>query len=156
MPAELLTYNLHILVCRLYKQETACGAVAKDLEYWVERSIQDLKSTVKYRTTEWPEKIAVQRALVSQRLHLLCLEHPEVRGFDELCPAYRAAALRGNMDSGTSVHGSQLLGVGKPVSNPERQVALRTALRRLLRSARPAGWSHQRDTDSAYLRQQAG
>ena len=153
MPAELLTYNLHILVCRLHKQEEACGAVAKDLEFWVERNIQELKSAVKYRTTEWPEKIAVQRALVGQRLHLLCMEHPQVRGFDELCPAYRAAAVRGNVDSGTSAHGSQLLGVGKPVSNPGRQAALRTALRRLLRTARPAGWSHQRDTDSAALHQ---
>ena len=151
MPAQLLTYNLHILVCRLHKQEEACGAVAKDLEYWVERSIQDLKSSVKYRTTEWPEKIAVQRILVGQRLHLLCTEHPEVRGFDELCPAYRAAAVKGNVDSGASVHGSQLLGVGKPVSNPEREATFRTGLRRLLRSGRPAGWSHQRDTDSAAL-----
>ncbi|DBB03152.1 TPA: hypothetical protein ACH3X1_013321 [Trebouxia sp. C0004] len=37
LPESLLTYNLHILVCRLYKQEEARGCTATCGELWVER-----------------------------------------------------------------------------------------------------------------------
>jgi len=48
---------MHILACRLPKQEEARGYVSKDGELWVERGIQRVKRNVKYRTTEHPEKL---------------------------------------------------------------------------------------------------
>ena len=64
----LLTYNLHILVCRLQKQEEAKGCVARCGELCVERGIQ-VTSNVKYKLTSCPDKLyaAVLQDLVVTR-----------------------------------------------------------------------------------------
>ena len=54
--SRLLTFNLHILNCRLSKQETARGATSKDMELWTERLIQVLCRDVKYTSTRYPEQ----------------------------------------------------------------------------------------------------
>jgi len=46
---KLLSFNLHILNCRLYEQEQARGHVAFENELWIERVIQALKQSTKYR-----------------------------------------------------------------------------------------------------------
>lgn len=68
LPASQLTYNMHILVCRLYKQEEARGCTATCGELWVERDIQYVKCNVKYRTTSCPEKLFVHDHLVDKAL----------------------------------------------------------------------------------------
>ena len=50
LPQGLLTHNLHLLACRLARQGTARGYVAKDIELWLERGVQLLKRNVKYRS----------------------------------------------------------------------------------------------------------
>ncbi|KAL0029437.1 hypothetical protein WJX77_007855 [Trebouxia sp. C0004] len=46
LPESMLSYNLHILVRRLKKQEEAKGCVARCGKLWVGRGIQDVKSNV--------------------------------------------------------------------------------------------------------------
>lgn len=46
-PWKLMSFNLHILVCRLYKQEEARGHTAFDNELWIERSIHTLKEVTR-------------------------------------------------------------------------------------------------------------
>ena len=43
-PNSMFTYNLHILTCRLRKQEQARGSISKDLDFPVERVMQDFKA----------------------------------------------------------------------------------------------------------------
>ena len=71
----MLTYNLHILVCRLHKQEEAKGCVARRSEMWVERGIQFVKSNcnVEYRTTACPEKLYVHDVMRDEAL--LAMRH---------------------------------------------------------------------------------
>ncbi|KAL0018081.1 hypothetical protein WJX77_008367 [Trebouxia sp. C0004] len=45
LPESLLTYNLHILVCRLYKQEEARGCTATCGELWVERACHSVSAS---------------------------------------------------------------------------------------------------------------
>lgn len=47
LPNHMLTYNMHILACRLAKQELARGCTGKDGELWVERGMQRSKANVK-------------------------------------------------------------------------------------------------------------
>ena len=68
LPASQLTYNMHIPVCRLYKQEEARGCTATCGELWVERDIQYVKNNVKYRTTSCPEKLFVHEHLMDEAL----------------------------------------------------------------------------------------
>lgn len=46
-PWKLMSFNLHILVCRLHKQEQARGHTAFDNELWIERSIHTLKEVTR-------------------------------------------------------------------------------------------------------------
>ncbi|DBA98166.1 TPA: hypothetical protein ACH3X1_014785 [Trebouxia sp. C0004] len=120
LPESLLTYNLHILVCRLYKQEEARGCIATCGELWVERSIQHVQSHVKYRTTSCPEKLYVHDLLVDEALSTL--QHDDdtstcvraaVKTLDVLVPKYRANIRAGPLyDTGDDVKGTQLIGKG--------------------------------------------
>lgn len=69
--SSLCTYNLHVLICRLFHQETARGAVSYDLELYVERMMQLVKSCVRGRSTHNPELVIV-RYLV-ERTTMACL-----------------------------------------------------------------------------------
>ena len=114
---------MHILVCRLYKQEEARGCTATCGELWVERDIQFVKSNVKYRTTSCPEKLFVHDHLVDEALAAMrhddtvnaCV-HTAVKLIDELIPKYRADVRagplydKGDRDDDT---GTQLIGKGK-------------------------------------------
>lgn len=122
LPKSLLTYNLHILVCRLSKQEEAKGCVAKDGELWVERGVQRIKRNVKYRSTSCPEKLYVHDLMrddaLSAMRHSNCTEpciQRAVKSFDELVPKYRADIRGGPLydETGDEDTGTQLLGKGK-------------------------------------------
>ena len=61
-----------------------------------------LKKSTKYRTTEYPEKIAVKRIIMERQLQHLQQSTPGLRNFDEWVSAYRAAEVRGDIDRGYS------------------------------------------------------
>ena len=96
----MLTYKLHILLCRLHKQEEATGCVASRSEMWVECDIQFVKSNVKYRRTACPEKLYVHGVMKDEVL--LATRHDDytnasvrtaVKMFDEVVPKYTAKCL---------------------------------------------------------------
>lgn len=154
---QLCTYNLHILVCRLEKQEQYRGHAAKDLELWVERSVQQLKSNVKYRTTMWPEKLFVLSMLTDDALSRLRAKRliegsNPLRTFDELVPAYRAKPLAGPLvdEGGDPVTKSQLLGKGAELKG-DREAQVRALLGSFIHREQPHGWNRQRDPAAAAL-----
>ena len=127
LPESLLTYNLHILVCRLSKQEAAKGCVAACGELWVERNIQFVKSNIKYRTTSCPEKLYVHDLMIMVDEALTAMRHDDflnasvrtaVKSFVELVPKYRANIRSGPLyDTGDDITGTQLIGKGKKLKH---------------------------------------
>ena len=122
LPETQLTYNLHILVCRLYKQEDARGCVAACNELWVERGIQHVKSNVKYRTTSCPAKLYVHDLMVDEAL--TAMRHDDavpacvrtaVKSFDELIPKYKADC--GARPLEMTILAPQLIGNGKKLKH---------------------------------------
>ena len=150
LPTAQLTYNLHILVCRLHKQEEARGCVATCGELWVERGIQHVKSNVKYRTTSCPEKLCVHDHLVDEALTAMrhddavnaCV-HTAVQSFDEVIPRYRADIRGGPLyDKGDDVTGTQLIGKGKKL----KQSALSDAMQHVRQYLQRVGQRDWADT----------
>ena len=146
LPKELLTYNLHILVCRLARQEAARGHVGKDIELWIERGVQRLKRNVKYRSTEYPEKIFVLAMLTDDALAAMRAANqvsggPKLQRFDEWVPQYRATPLSGpSVDDGDASTGSLLLGKGKLVAQHER-AAIVSIVEAFITRETPDGWA---------------
>ena len=120
LPPEMCTYNLHLLVCHLHRQEAERGNAAKDLELWVEGQVQRLKRGVKYMTTQWPEKLFVLSLLLDDalaRAKVRSLTGGPLHDFNALLLAYRAKPLtRPGYDEGDPDSGSQLLGKAQKVS----------------------------------------
>lgn len=139
---------MHILVCRLAKQEVARGCTGKDGELWVERAIQRCKSNVKYRTTAHPEKllmhdVMVDTALLGMRQADRLTEQPDhaVKSFDEFVPAYRLNMRSGPLyDLGDEDSGTQLLGKGKLLGGEVLQSAMQH-LDRLLHRLGEDDWA---------------
>ena len=131
LPAHMLTYNMHILVCRLAKQEIARGCTGKDGELWVERGMQRCKSNVKYRVTSIPEKLMMHDEMVDAALlrtrqldRLATDPQLAVLTFDELIPEYRHNIRAGPLyDTGDCGTHTQLLGKGKPMAGAVRVTA---------------------------------
>ena len=55
-PASLLTPNLHIMVCRLPRQEAIRGNAAQERELWMEREMGNYRGPQVNKTTSDPEK----------------------------------------------------------------------------------------------------
>jgi len=126
-PHAALTYNMHILTCRLPRQEATRGYISKDGELWVERRIQRVKSNVEFRTTEFPEKLFAHDLTVDMALARMRHSDDQAGGssavqtFDELVPAYRANLRSGPYyDEGDALTYTQLLGKGKAAFGYER------------------------------------
>lgn len=143
----MLTYNLHILVCRLPHQELARGCVGNDGEMFVERCMQESKRPVKYRVSACPEKLLVHelsRTLALKRMaqHDRVAAPPElaVQTFDQLVPRYRHDMRSGPLyDGGDAASGTGLLGKGKPLAGNVRSTALQQ-LRVHLQRMPDASW----------------
>lgn len=141
LPAHMLTYNLHILVCRLPHQELARGCVGNDGEMFVERGMQEAKRPVKYRVSACPEKLLVHELSRTMALQKMAQQDsvtapPElaVRTFDQLVPKYRQDMRSGPLyDCGDEVSGTGLLGKGKPLAGEMRSAALQQFLVHLQR-----------------------
>ena len=147
LPHHMLTYNMHILVCRLSRQELARGCIGREGELWVERGIQRSKSNSKYRTTAEPEKLLlhdtqVASALLHMRQHDRVAAEPglAVKTFDELVPKYRHNMRSGPMyDTGDAETATQLLGKGKRMAGEIRNTAVQQLVR-FLASMPQNGW----------------
>ncbi len=118
------TFNLHLLVCRLYDQETECGHASFLLEFWVETQlIQYMKSDVKFRTTSCPELIFVN-GLMMDRAVAKMLTLPDISGCDSNSapwsptPAARgtSAAAAGMWDLGGVHAGARFMALGRGTS----------------------------------------
>lgn len=127
MDYRLLTYNLHMLNCRLYDQETARGHVFSTMEFWVERMVQYMKSNVKFRTTAKPELLFVSDLLIDDRLAELRSTLVSIDGMFSSDGARGRNALQhdGNvrMDRADPVSKSQLLGYGRKCTVSENDDA---------------------------------
>eukprot|EP00798_Chlamydomonas_sp_ICE-L_P019028 gene19028-25623_t len=71
MADNLFTYNLHMVVCRLRKQEKAHGSTVKDLEFRVERQMQAFKTRLGRRVCTDPEKISANAYSIEERVALM-------------------------------------------------------------------------------------
>ena len=91
MPLSMLTPYLHCACCRLYVQEEQRGAVAKDLELFIERDVQRVKESLKYRIAAKPEALFVNDKLADEAL--AAHKSQGIRQFDAICPNYRCAAV---------------------------------------------------------------
>lgn len=89
MPLNMFTPNLHCACCRLHVQEEQRGAVAKDLELFIERDVQRVKENLKYRMSARPEALFVHDKLADEAL--AALKSQGIRQFDKICPNYRCA-----------------------------------------------------------------
>ena len=132
LPESLLTFNLHILVCRLKKQEDAKGCVSSCGEVWVERGIRAVKSNVKYRTADCPEKLYAHdlmrdEAMLAMRLdsRLHASIRTAVQSFDEWVPEYQANIRAGPLyDTGDDLVGTQLIGKGKKLRGADKSTSM--------------------------------
>ncbi|GMH34979.1 hypothetical protein BSKO_02840 [Bryopsis sp. KO-2023] len=85
---KMCTFKLHILNCRAKEQHCRSGHPSFSLEYWVERMVQLVKKSVKYRTTAHPELIFVNTHLVRCAMTRARIHHPDCTSFDELLPNF--------------------------------------------------------------------
>lgn len=122
----------------------------------MERAIQKFKSNVKYRTTEFPEKLFAHDFLAEEALIRMRFEDDWtsvrdcVRTFDELVPAYRADTRGGPAyDEGDPATGTQLLGKGKTLAGHEVDEAMQQ-LTSYLRRQGQEGWEGEHE-DSPVL-----
>lgn len=135
---KMCKFNLHLLVCRLAAQEAARGRVCHTTEYWVENLIQWAKSSVRYRTTKYPEMVLASDILIDWAIAVRLATVPGLRGVVE---GWRPQNL-GYSFTNTDVcdSGTQLLGSGRSLG-AERLAEAAAAVRRYIELWKPAGWS---------------
>ena len=112
----MLTTNLHLAVCHLWRQELQHGPVALNGEWWVERGMQAEKTGVGRKMSR-----RVEHCMVSNMLQRRALSRLGGTGlgatFDQLVPAYRSLPLEGpHYDAGDPATGVQALHKGKLLS----------------------------------------
>jgi len=104
------------------------------------------KRNVKYRSTQYPEKIFVlsmltEDALAAMRAANQISGGPRLQRFDELVPKYRATPLSGpGVDEGDATTGSLLLGKGKPVAG-QNWAATVSRIEAFITREVPDGWA---------------
>lgn len=139
---RMCKYNLHLLVCRLARQEKARGRVAHSTEYWIENLIQWAKSTLRYRTTKYPELVLASDMLVDDAIVRNTSLHADVRaklgewqhidgqGTTPRCP-----------DDG-GFDGSQLLGPGVVLGRADRaRSGVDEIVQQFVADFKPEGWA---------------
>jgi hypothetical protein len=139
---KMCKFNLHLVVCRLAAQEAERGLVAHSTEYWLENLIQWAKSTVRYRTTKYPELVLAGDILLDDAIARCCAQHEDVRAalrdwehVDVLGSTFT------NPDAGSS-DGSQLLGRGRELGVAERgRLGVDAAVVTFIERFAPPGWS---------------
>lgn len=118
LPFYELTYNLHMMVCRLSDQEAFRGVVLRENEMWVERAMQYVKRPIKYRTTSSPEKLFTNFQLKQLAIASMYKRFPGMRTFQETMEDLLRPV--GHKDAGLIEDGvitSQFLGAGQKFRN---------------------------------------
>jgi hypothetical protein len=139
---RMCKFNLHVLVCRLAKQEAVRGRAAHSTEYWLENLIQWAKSTVRYRTTKYPELVLAHDIMLDDAIARCTAQHECVREklyewehVDGLGMTHR------HPDDGAA-DGTQLLGRGKVLSDAECvAIGADQAVRTFVADFQPPGWT---------------
>lgn len=146
----LCTFNLHTLNCRLAVQQKVRGHTSFYGEWWVESLVQELKSTVRGRSTRTPEPAAVNDMAMRQALQAAKAAHPNLRTVDEWVSSWDTGAMRGkNLDPGVS--GLGLLGSGRALLVRTELPEARKALSVHVRDFQPVGWSQHHVEDASFL-----
>eukprot|EP00798_Chlamydomonas_sp_ICE-L_P026657 gene26656-4026_t len=108
---------------KLSAQESAHGHPVQTLEFWVERMIQQMKSSTKFLTTGCPEFLYVKGMLIDNRLAELRSQHINLKSFDDYIPNYQHRPFSGDgFDSGNGY--DQLLGKGVAYSGVKKEWAV--------------------------------
>lgn len=139
LPLNMCKFNLHVLVCRLVAQEVARGRVCHTTEYWVENLIQWAKSTVRYRTTKYPELVLASDILVDWAV---AVQMATVPGLRDKVEGWRPDHLGYNFSNPNVCDdgGTQLLGSGRVLSG-DRVAEATTAVKSFIGVWSPPGWS---------------
>jgi hypothetical protein len=138
---QMCKFNLHLLVCRIAKQEAARGRAAHSTEYWLEDLIQWAKSTVRYHTTKYPELVLADDIMLDDAIDRCTAQHECVRA-----KLYEWEHVDGGMthrypDDGAN-DGSQLLGRGTLLSHHDRlALGVDAAVHAFVADFKPPGWS---------------
>jgi hypothetical protein len=138
---RMCKYNLHLLVCRLAEQEAARGRVAHCTEYWLENLIQWAKSTLRYRTTKFPELVLANDMLVDDAIVRSTAKFADVRAkLGEWQHMDGGSTHRCPDDGGCD--GSQLLGPGVVLGNADRVTCgVDAIVQQFVAEYKPAGWA---------------
>lgn len=72
----LMTYKLHTVTCHLADWIRLCGASAFRLEFWIERAVQYMKESVRYRSNCYPELMFMNDLLMDVAMRAMRVEHP--------------------------------------------------------------------------------
>jgi hypothetical protein len=124
-------------------------------EYWIEMMVQFAKSSVRYRTARFPEKVLSGDWCMDEAIQMWKLLWPgaDLKTFDQWIPKFRAAQHRGEgLDVNGDAQGNMLLGNGKQTAKMTtlQVVRARDALRSCIEEMRPAGWTAA-DADTAAI-----
>jgi hypothetical protein len=117
------TFNMHLLACQLFHQESVHGCVVHDIELWIERMVQQVKSYVHQRTPQQPESLMARMVLESAKLAHVSLECPSLEELQAPLKRPMSAAQRALYDCGDGRTKCQLLCAGTPLhrlSQPEQ------------------------------------
>ncbi|KIY93613.1 hypothetical protein MNEG_14350 [Monoraphidium neglectum] len=92
LPRSLLSYTLHMMLCRLYDQEDARGMVGLDGEWWIERGVALFKDLIAGRQiVRGVEKVAAHSLLLRDALAEQLLQHPELAACQQPAQAVATA-----------------------------------------------------------------
>jgi len=80
-PATMCTYNMHMVACRLPRQEAQRGSAAREMEFIVERTMQDFKVRVGRHNSKNPEVVFMNNLLLARGLAKLVKKHPDLPTF---------------------------------------------------------------------------
>jgi hypothetical protein len=137
---NMCKFNLHLLVCRLASQEAARGRVCHTTEYWVENLIQWAKSSVRYRTTKYPELVLASDILIDWAIAVQLATVPGLRDKVDGWKPQHLGYNFSNPDVCDDGNTTQLLGSGRPLGTDRRDAAV-AAVRGFIELWKPAGWS---------------
>ena len=139
---SMCKFNLHLLVCRIAKQEAARGRAAHSTEYWLENLIQWAKSTVRYRTTKYPELVLANDLMLDDAIARCTAEHDVVRAkLADWEHKDGLGASHSHPDDG-ACDGSQLLGRGRLLTRSERvTMGVDAAVDGFIEGFSPDGWT---------------
>jgi hypothetical protein len=136
------SYNLHMLVCRLADQEDARGKVAFGTEYWIELCVQQAKTIIDGRSTQFPEITLVKDLLVCRALSRM-YSTGGILSYDESVGTAAQPMMASNVDEGDA-EGCQLLGSGRSMTAEESNLAssaVRDLWSNFSNELEPLGWT---------------